>query len=150
MTIRRLRHLFKPTLLPPKSRKANSRSASRVGIAIKRTSSSYHRSRVWFAGEAPLTPTICGSLSPARWGARSATSSRYLCAERITGTIIVSATRPPGGADNPLIPWGRHDSSGFRRGVLNDGDRNLLPSLRAVPAKRSKRTMRGSACWPFK
>jgi hypothetical protein len=58
MTIRRLRHIFKPTLLPSKSRKASSRSASRVGIAIKRTSSSFHRSRVWFAGEAPLMLTI--------------------------------------------------------------------------------------------
>jgi hypothetical protein len=46
-------------LLPPKSKKASSSSASRVGIATKPTSSSSHRSRAWFAAEAPPTPTIC-------------------------------------------------------------------------------------------
>jgi hypothetical protein len=34
------------------------------------------RNRVWSAAEAPLTPTICGSPSPAQWDARSATNSR--------------------------------------------------------------------------
>ena len=74
-TVRRLRHIIKPTLLPPKSKKVSSRSASRVGIAIKRTSSSWQHNRAWFAREARPTPTICGSPSPARWDARSATSS---------------------------------------------------------------------------
>jgi hypothetical protein len=41
-------------------------------------------------------------------------------AERITGTTIALATRPPGGVDKPLIPSGRHGSSGFRRGALNE------------------------------
>ena len=76
----RRRRVIKPTILPPKSRKANSSSASRVGIATKPTSSLWHRSRAWFAAEAPPTPTICGSRSRARWDARSATSSRVpLC-----------------------------------------------------------------------
>ena len=44
--------------VPPESKKASSRSASRVGIAIKATSNSCHRNRVWFAGEVPLTPII--------------------------------------------------------------------------------------------
>ena len=69
--------------------------------------------------EAPLTPTICGSLSRARWGARSATNSRYLCAEPITGTTIASATRSPGGRDGPSIPSPRRGCSGFRPGVSN-------------------------------
>ena len=72
-TTTRRRHIVKPTLHLPKSIKACSRSASRVGIAIKRTSSSWHHNRAWFAREA--RPTICGSPSPARWDARSATSS---------------------------------------------------------------------------
>jgi hypothetical protein len=49
---------------PPKSRKASSRSASRVGIAIKAISNSLHRNHVWFAAEASLTRIIFGSLSP--------------------------------------------------------------------------------------
>jgi hypothetical protein len=126
----RQRRIIKPTLLPPKSTKANSRSASRAGIATKSTLSSLHHSRVWFAGEAPLTPTICGSLSPARWDARSATSSRYPCAERITGTTSALATRRPGGLVRRSIPWRSRGSSGFRRGESNEGDSNLLPSLR--------------------
>jgi hypothetical protein len=47
-----------------------------------------HHSRVWFAGEAPLTPTIFGSPSRARWDERPATSSSFPCAEPITGKII--------------------------------------------------------------
>jgi hypothetical protein len=58
-------------LLLRKSKKANSRSASRVGTAIKLISSLWQRSRAWFATETPLTPTICDSRSPARWDARS-------------------------------------------------------------------------------
>src|SRR5258705_7948734 len=118
-----LRHIL-PTLPPPKSRKASSRSASRVGIAIKAISSSLHRSRVWFAGEAPLTPTIFGSLSPAQWGARSATSSRSRSARPITGTITASGTRPPGGVDRPSIPSGLRGSSGFQRAESNEGHGN--------------------------
>jgi hypothetical protein len=87
-TARRLRHIFKPTLIPQKSRKASSRSASRVDSATKPTSSLLHRSRVWFAAEAPLTPTIFGSPSRARWNARSATSSRYRCAELTTQSQV--------------------------------------------------------------
>jgi hypothetical protein len=127
MTIGRLRHIFKPTLLQQKSKKASSRSASRVGIAIKATSSSSHRSRVWSAAEAPLTPTIFGSPSRARWDARSATSSRSRCAGPITATIIALVTRPPGGAGKPSIPSGRRGSSGFQRVVSNEGDRQRTP-----------------------
>jgi hypothetical protein len=57
-----------------------------------------------WSGEAPLTPTICGSHSPAQWGARSVTNTPYRCAERITGTIIASATKSPRGADRLSIP----------------------------------------------
>jgi hypothetical protein len=71
-------------------------SAKCVGSATRRTSSSWRRSPVWFAGEVPLTPTICGSPSLAQWDARSATSSRYRCAEPITGTITVLETKSPG------------------------------------------------------
>ena len=129
----RLRHSFKLTLVPQKSKKANSRSASRVGIAIKATSSSSHRSRVWSAAEAPRTPTIFGSPSLARWDARSATSSRYPCAERITGTTTALATRRPGGLGRRSIPWRSRGSFGSRRGESNEGDSNLRPSLRAGP-----------------
>jgi hypothetical protein len=45
-------------LLPPKSIRACSRSVSRVGIAIKPTSSLLDPSRVWCAAEAQLTLTI--------------------------------------------------------------------------------------------
>src|SRR5882672_1752891 len=76
-TVRRLRHIFKPPLKQLKSKKASLRLASRVGIAIKHTSSSWHRSRVWFAGEALLTRTIYGSPSPAQWDARSAMNSPF-------------------------------------------------------------------------
>src|SRR5229473_5056868 len=131
-TVRRLRHIIKPTLLPPKSKKVSSRSASRVGIATKAISSSLRHSRVWFAGEAPPTPTICGSPSPAQWGARSATNSRYHSVEPITGTTIALATSRPGGASRLSIPSGRHGSSGFRHGASNECDRNLLLSLWAV------------------
>ena len=117
-----LRQIFKPTLLPPKSRRASSRSASRVGIAIKAISSSLHHSRAWFAAEAPLTPTIFGSLSPAQWDAKLATSSRYHYVGPITGIITASATRPPGGVDRPSIPSGLRGSSGFQRVVSNEGD----------------------------
>jgi len=117
-----LRHIFKPTLPPPKSRKASSRSASRVGIAIKAISSSLHLSRVWFAGEGPLTPIILGSPNFAQWGARSAMSSRSRSAGPITGIITASATRPPGGVDRPSIPSGLRGSSGFQRVVSNEGD----------------------------
>jgi hypothetical protein len=116
MTIRRLRHILKPPLLSPKSKKANSQSASRAGIVTKPISSLSHCSRVWFAGEAPLTPTIYGSLSPARWGAKSATNSLYLCAERITGTTIGSETKSPGGRDGLLIPSPCRGCSGSQRG----------------------------------
>src|ERR1700687_1360131 len=142
MTTRRLRHLFKPTLLLQKSIKAYSPSVSRAAIATKPTSSSWHRSRVWFAGEAPLTPTICDLLSPARWVARSATSSRCLCAERITGTTTASATNRPGGVDRPLIPSGLRGSFGFRRGVSNESQqksaKRLLLELCLAPDARFK------------
>jgi hypothetical protein len=36
----------------------------------KPTSNSWHRSLAWSAGEAPLTPTTCGSPGSARWDAR--------------------------------------------------------------------------------
>jgi hypothetical protein len=117
-----LRHIFKSKVPPPKSRKTSSRSTSRVGIAIKATSNSLHRNRVWFAAEAPLTRTILGSPNPARWGARSATNSRSRSAGPITGTIIASATRSPGGVDRPSIPSGLRGSSGFQRVVSNEGD----------------------------
>jgi hypothetical protein len=52
------RDVFRRLAVPPKFKKASSRSARRVGIAIKRTSSSLHHNRVLFVGEAPLTPTI--------------------------------------------------------------------------------------------
>jgi hypothetical protein len=97
MTARRLRHIFEPTLLRQRSTKVCSRLARRVDSATKPTSSSLHRSRVWFVAEAPLTPTIFGSPSRAQWGARSAMSSRSLCAEPITGTTIASETKSPGG-----------------------------------------------------
>ena len=122
MAVRRLLRIFEPMLLPPKSRKASSRSASRVGIATNCTSNSLHRSRVWFAGEARLTPIICGSPSPARWDARSATSSPYLCAEPITVTSIASETKSPGGRDGLLIPSRRRGCSGFRRAASNEND----------------------------
>src|ERR1700676_2761134 len=53
---------------------------------------------VLFDCESPKPRIICGP-SPARWGARSATNSRYLCAECITATTIASATKSPGGRD---------------------------------------------------
>jgi hypothetical protein len=96
------------------------KAKSRAAIATKPTSSSWHRSRVWFAAEAPPTPTTYGSPSRARWGARSVTSSRYRCAELTTATIIASVTRSPGGADRPLIQSELHGSSGFRRVVSNE------------------------------
>ena len=130
MITRRLRHLFKSTQLPQKSKKVNSPSASPAAIAIKATSNSWHRSPVWFAEEAPLTPTICGSLNPARWGARSATSSRYLYAELITVTSIASETKSPGGGDGLSIPSRRHGCSGFRRGVSNN-DRPCRGTVRS-------------------
>ena len=68
----------------------------------------------------PQTPTICGSLSPARWDARSATSSPYHSAGPITGTTIALATNRPGGIDRPLIPSRRRENSGSRRDELND------------------------------
>src|SRR5216684_3361902 len=143
-TVRRLRHIIKPTLLPPKSKKVSSRSASRVGIATKAISSSLHHSRVWFAGEAPPTPTICGSPSPAQWDSRSATSSPYHSVEPITGTTIALATSRFGGASRLSIPSGRHGSSGFRHGASNECDRNLLLSLRAVPS--TLKAYNGSGC----
>ena len=109
----RLQHTFKTTPLRPRSTKANSPSARCVGSATRPTSNSLRRSRVWSAGEAPQTPTIYGSPSPARWGARSATSLPYLCAELITGTTIASATSTPGGANRPSIRSKRHGSSGY-------------------------------------
>ena len=56
-------------------------------------------------------------------------NSRYLCAERITATIIATATSRPGGANRLLIQSRRHGSSGFQRVVSNEGDGNLLPPL---------------------
>jgi hypothetical protein len=67
---RRLRRIFTPMRLPPESKKASLRSASRAGIAIKPTSNSWHHSRVLSVGEAPLTPTTCVSPSSAQWDAR--------------------------------------------------------------------------------
>jgi hypothetical protein len=96
------------------------RSASRAAIAIEHISNLSHCSRAWFAAGAPLTPTTCGSPSRGRWDARSATNSQFPCAEPITGTTIALATSKPGGGDRRSIPWGHHDSFGFRRGILND------------------------------
>ena len=122
MTIRRLRHIFEPTLPPPKSIKACSRSLNHVGIATKSISSSLHRSRVWSAAEAPLTPTICASLSRGQWDSRSAMNSRYLCAEPITVTSIASETKSHGGRDGLLILSPRRGCSGSRRGVSNESN----------------------------
>ena len=63
----------------------------------------------------PQTPTICGLLSPARWDARSATSSQYHSVEPITGITIALATNRPGGTDRPLIPSRRREGSGPRQ-----------------------------------
>ncbi len=53
-TMRRLRRILEPTLLPQKSRKASSRSASLAGIATKAISNSLHRPRCQaFAGLLP-------------------------------------------------------------------------------------------------
>jgi hypothetical protein len=141
MTVRRFRHIFKPTLLPLKSRKASSRSASRVGITTKPTSSSLHHSPVWFAGEVPPTPTIFDSPSRARWGARSATNSRYLCAEPITATSIASETKSPGGGDGLLIPSPRRGCSGFQPGVSNEAARIYSPSCWAAPSTAEKQLL---------
>jgi hypothetical protein len=132
ITVRRLRHIFKPTLKQPKSRKASLRSASRVGIAIKHTSSSWHRSRVWFTGEGLLTRTIYGSPSPAQWDARSAMNSPFHCAGPITGTIIVLATSRRGGAIWLSIPSGRHGSSGSRRDASNRSHQKSTRKRRKV------------------
>ena len=137
MTTRRPRRLFKPTLLPPKSKKASSPSASRAAIATKPTSNSLHRSRVWSVGEAPPTPTICGSLNRARWAARSATNSPYHCAERITGTTIAPETKSAGGRDGLLIPSRRRGCFGFPRGKSNEGHQKNLPN-EAVDADKTK------------
>lgn len=123
MTPRQLRYVIKLTLLPPKYKKASLRSASRADIAIRHISNLLHHSRAWSAAEAPPTPTICASPSRARWDARSATSSRCLCAEPITGTIIALETSKVGGVAGRSTPSGRHDGSGFPRGVLNERDR---------------------------
>ena len=120
MKTRRLRRLLKPKLLPPKSTKANSPLARCAAIATKLTSSSLHPSRVWSAGEVPRTPTICGSLSPGRWGARSATSSRYLCAEPTTATTIAPETKSRGGRGGLLIPLRRRGCFGFRPGASSN------------------------------
>src|SRR5712664_1016830 len=144
-----LRQILKPTLLPQKSRKASLQSANRVGIAIKATSSSLHRSRVWFAGEGPLTPTILGSPNPARWGARLVMSSRSHSAGPITGIITASATRPPGGVDRPSIPSGLRGSSGFQRVVSNEGGRNYSrPCIRPNIEKGLVIRKHGSAAGP--
>ena len=130
-TTSRLRHLFNPTLAPPpKSRSASSPSASRAGIATRHTSSLWRRSPVWFAAEAPPTPTICGSPSPAPWDARSATSSRYRSAGPITGTTIELATRPLGGPPCRLIPSKFRVGSGFRHGRSNKRDKNISKQSR--------------------
>ena len=103
-----------------KIEKSSSPSASRVGNGTKSISSLWHRSPVSSAEEIPLMPIICGSPSPVRWDARSATNSRCLCAESITGKIIASAMSQPGGANSPLIPWRFRASSGFRHAASNE------------------------------
>jgi len=123
---RRFKHTLKPAPLPPKSIRACLQSASCAGIETKRISSSWHRSRVWFAAEARLMPIIFGSPSNAQWGARSATSSRYRCAGRIIKTTIASATKSPGGRGGLLIPSPRRGCYGCRHGESNEGKSSRL------------------------
>jgi hypothetical protein len=124
---RRLRHTTK---LPGRSTKVYLRLASPVAFATNPTLGSLLHSPVWSVEEAPPTPTICGSPNPAQWGARSATSSPYPCAESITETSIASETKSPGGRDGPLIPSRRRGCSGFRRAVSNE---NGIPNGIALP-----------------
>jgi hypothetical protein len=134
----RLQHTFKTTPLQAKSTKACLRSASHVGSATKLILSSWRRSHVWSAAEAPPTPITSGSLSPERWAARSATNSLYLYAEPITETTTTPATKSPGGRGGLLIPSPRLGCSGSRRGVSNEGriKSRFLPVGPRSPAAR--------------
>src|SRR3981081_2278467 len=132
MTTRRLRHIFPLKLFPPKSTKDKLQLARCAVFATKPTLSSLHLSPVSSAEEAPLMPTICGSRSHARWGARSATNSRYLCAGPITVTTTAQETKSPGGGGGLLTPSQRRGCSGFRRGVSNKTTRRFA-ALRDKP-----------------
>jgi hypothetical protein len=116
---RRLQHTF-TTTRPGRSTKVYLRLASPVAFAARPTSGSSPHSPVWSVEEAPPTPTICGSPSPARWDSRSAMSSPYLCAESITATAIAPETKLPGGRDGLLTPSRHRGCSRFRRAVSND------------------------------
>jgi hypothetical protein len=130
------RHILGPTPLLLKSKRVNSRSVSRAGIAIKRISNLLHLSPAWSVAEALLTPTICGLPNRARWDARSATNLQCPCAERIIGTTIISETKLAGGRVGLLIPSRHRGCSGFRRVGLNEGDRSFLSSLPEASQKR--------------
>ena len=101
------------------------RGASRS--ATRPISNSWHRSRVWSAGEAPLMPTICGSPSPARWGARSATSSPSRCVERITATTIASEMSRLWWEQAAIDPIATRGCSGSRPGASNDRRKGNTP-----------------------
>ena len=108
---------------------------SRAGIGINSTSSSLRRSLVWFEAEAPLVPTISDSPSPRAMGERSVTNSPSRYVGPITGTIIASATRPPGGIDRPSIPSRLRGSSEFQRVASNEDDR-IYSRIRWSPARK--------------
>jgi hypothetical protein len=59
---------------------------------------------------------------PRALGRKVSDEFTVLYAGAITGTIIASATRPPGGVDRPSIRSGLRGSSGFQRVVSNEGD----------------------------
>jgi hypothetical protein len=56
------------------------------------------------------------------WDSRSATNSRYLCAEHITGITIILGTRWRGGKDGLLIRSQQRECSELRRGLSNEYD----------------------------
>ena len=143
---RRPQHTFKATPFRARSTRAYLRSARCVGSATKPTSNSWHRSPVWFAEEVPLTPIICGSPNPARWGSRSATSSRCRCAEFITVTSIAMETNSPGGNGGRSIPSRLPGCFGSRRGASGEYDTSIR-SLRALNIQRARMFVSfGSMC----
>jgi hypothetical protein len=159
-----------PTLIKRTgSTRASSRSRPRGAIAAASTFAMSCNRRASSAAASPRTPTILDSPSPARWAARSVTSSLSRSAEATIGRPTAHATSVRGGgrpeSTRSRLPAG----SGRRRakwdsGGLNDRHclgRMTLPrpltqrtSTSAPPQRRKKKlpcrmfpASRGAACW---